>query len=79
MDIANLIHRLREKGLTQAEIAEAVPCSQSTISEMENGKIGTVRPSYRVVDGLLKLAERNGLRTSQREGSPRRRRTDKSG
>ena len=61
MDISNLLKTLLDSGLTQAALSRAVGCSQSTISDMKNGKIGSVRPAYRIVDGLKKLAKKRGV------------------
>jgi transcriptional regulator with XRE-family HTH domain len=61
MDIQNLVIELKAKGLTQQQIATAVPCSQSTISDIENGVIGQVRPSYNLVTGLQELAKKHGI------------------
>jgi predicted XRE-type DNA-binding protein len=77
MDIQNLLLRLKDSGLTQKQIADAVGCGQSTISDMSTGKIGKSRPSWKVVEGLLSLAERQGLRAAQKPGAPRRRSTDR--
>lgn len=77
MDIANLIHRLTESGLTQTEIGKAIGCGQSSISEMAAGKIGRVRPSHQVVEGLKTLAEERGLRAEQKPTTQRRRKADR--
>lgn len=58
MDISNTVIRLRESGLTQSEIGAEIGCSQSAVSDMENGKIGKTRPSYQIVQGLLKLEKK---------------------
>lgn len=52
-----------ESGLTQAQIAAQIQCSQPTVSEMAAGKAGTVRPSYKIVSGLERLARERGLAT----------------
>lgn len=47
----------KEKGnLTQAQIAELIPCSQNYISDLKTGKKGK-RLSYEIADGLKKLHE----------------------
>lgn len=61
MDIPFTINQLQAAGLTQAQIANEIGCSQPTVSEMASGKVGTVRPSYKVVDGLKRLAEKYGV------------------
>lgn len=49
---------LREsKKLTQAKLAQRVPCDQTTISLLERGRIHS--PRYELMDGLAKA-----LRTS---------------
>lgn len=61
MDTQNLVIELKKKGLTQPEIASEIGCSQPTISDIETGKIGKVRPSWKIVDGLMRLARANGI------------------
>jgi transcriptional regulator with XRE-family HTH domain len=65
MDIQHLVLQLKDKGLTQAEIGKEAGCSQSTVSDIENGNIGQVRPSYQLVTNLQKLAERHGIELNQ--------------
>lgn len=55
MDIQYIVLELKRLGMTQAKIADAVKCAQSTISEIQNGKIGKARPSYQLVVDLQKL------------------------
>lgn len=57
MDIQKIVKSLQDIGLTQREIAKAVDCSQPTISDIAAGQIGKVRPSHKVVSGLLGLAK----------------------
>jgi predicted XRE-type DNA-binding protein len=78
MDIRNILMRLQAAGMTQAEIGAAIGCTQPTVSEMASGKVGTVRPSWKIVQGLTQLAEKRGLRREQQKNSPRRRSTDKN-
>lgn len=61
MDIQNLVLELKKKGLTQPDIAAAIGCSQPNVSDIETGKIGKVRPSWKVVSGLTKLAKKYGI------------------
>lgn len=56
MDISFTIKALRQAGLTQTQIGEAIGLRQTSISDMENGKAGVRRPSYQVVTGLEQLA-----------------------
>lgn len=76
MDIANLVTRLQASGMTQSQIADAVGCTQPTISDLANGKIGKSRPSYKIVEGLIALAKKRGLRSDERMAGNRRH-TDK--
>lgn len=61
MTIQITVKALIADGLTQAQIAKEVGCSQPTISDIANGQIGKTRPSYKVVTGLLGLALRRGI------------------
>jgi len=61
MDIKHVLSQLQEAGLTQAQIALAIGCTQPTISDLSTGKIGQSRPSYKIVDGLQKLAKKHGI------------------
>lgn len=63
--------------MTQAQIASAIGCTQPTISEMAAGKVGKVRPSWKIVAGLERLANEMGLRKEQKPNSPARRKQDK--
>ena len=63
MDISFTIKRLRQAGLTQTRIGEALGMKQTTISDMEAGKAGVKRPSYRVISGLQALAKTYGVPT----------------
>ena len=49
----NIIHRLRRSGLTQAQIADLVGCSQPTIHRLLHGK--TQNPGFQVGQRLLAL------------------------
>jgi len=76
VDIQKLVVELKGKGLSQAGIAAAIPCSQPTISDIENGRIGKSRPSFKIVDGLMRLARQHGVDmrhdSDRRSGSDRR-------
>lgn len=61
MDIAHTLSKLIENGLTQAEIAAAIGCSQPTVSEMARGLVGKSRPSWKIVEGIRKLAKEKGV------------------
>jgi len=84
MDISFTISELRKAGLTQGQIGEEVGLKQTSISDMEAGKSGVKRPSYRVVDGLKRLAEEYKVQTERvaeqappaEQHTPRRRSTD---
>lgn len=65
MDIPFTISELLATGLTQTQIANEIGCSQPTVSEMASGKVGTVRPSHKVVDGLQRLAKKHGVTTGK--------------
>jgi len=56
MDIQYIVTELRKKGLTQSAISVAIGCSQPTVCDIESGKIGKERPSYKIVSGLKSLA-----------------------
>ena len=58
MNIPNTLYQLKQAGLTQSFIASELECSQATISDMLNGKIGKVRPSYKTVSGLKRLSKK---------------------
>lgn len=84
MDIPYTISGLRKAGLTQGQIGEEVGLKQTSISDMEAGKSGIKRPSYAVVDGLRRLAERHNVPTERtvdefpkaEQPTPRRRKED---
>lgn len=61
MDIQKIVNALLGAGLTQAEIAKSAECSQPTISDIARGRVGRVRPSYRIVVGISKLAAEHGV------------------
>ncbi len=65
MDIQRAITDLKGLGLTQKQIGCEIGCSQEAISQMASGKICKVRPSYKIVDGLKRLAEKYGLAVAQ--------------
>lgn len=65
MDIQNIVLELKRLGMTQAEIATAVKCAQSTISEIQNGKIGKARPSYQLVVDLQQLYRQKLIDTGE--------------
>lgn len=49
-----IVNDLRERGFTQQQIADAVPCSQNYISNISSGVSGK-RPSHDIAQGLLAL------------------------
>lgn len=49
-----IITDLQERGMTQQEIADAIPCSQNYISDLSRGIKGK-RLSYEIAQGLLAL------------------------
>ncbi len=61
MDIGKTLSALLEKGLTQVEIAAELGCSQPTVSGMVRGKVGRARPSYKIVEGIKRLATEKGV------------------
>jgi len=63
MDIPFTIKSLRQAGLTQTQIGEAIGLKQTSISDMEAGKAGTKRPSYQVISGLERLAAEHRVTT----------------
>lgn len=73
MDIQCTVLELLKKGLTQTQIASELGCTQPTVSMLARGKGGKVRPSFKVVDGLKRLAKENGVdavQVSVAESSP---------
>lgn len=74
MNIPFTIAGLKQAGLTQSQIGEAIGCSQSTVSDMAAGKTGAINPSYKTVTGLLGLAEKRGvpIEPPARHRSPRK-------
>jgi predicted XRE-type DNA-binding protein len=71
MDIQNVLSQLQEAGLTQTQIAAGIGCTQPTVSELLSGKIGQSNPSYKIVDGLKKLAKKHGISTKPHKQSVR--------
>lgn len=63
MDISFTIKSLRQAGLTQTQIGNAIGLRQTSISDMESGRAGTKRPSFRVIDGLARLARKHKVPT----------------
>ncbi|HDV6327475.1 TPA: helix-turn-helix domain-containing protein [Burkholderia cenocepacia] len=57
MDLQFIALELKRLGMSQVEIARAVDCSQPTISEIQSGRIGKSRPSYRLASSLKDLYE----------------------
>jgi len=55
MTISIQINYLLDSGMKQIELAKALGCSQSTVSEIKNEKLGVVRPSYALVKSINKL------------------------
>ncbi|WP_415750381.1 helix-turn-helix domain-containing protein [Burkholderia sp. BCC1988] len=66
MDIQKSVADLLNSGLTQAQLAALVPCSQSLISALLNGTRGS-RASFRIVDKLTKLHRSRVELTQQQE------------
>ncbi len=65
-----MVLRLLAARRTQRMIAERLGCSQPTVSDIANGKIGKKRPAYSLVKGLEQMvaelaAEQSAL---QKEG-----------
>lgn len=54
-NLQDMVQTLLASGLTQKAIADRIPCSQPTISDIAAGKVGKARPSYRLVSGLERL------------------------
>ncbi|QGZ66303.1 helix-turn-helix domain-containing protein [Paraburkholderia acidisoli] len=65
MDIQHIVLELKRLGMTQAEIAASVHCAQSTISEIQNGKIGKARPSYQLVTDLQQLLRQRQIEANE--------------
>lgn len=61
IDIPYTIKNLRQAGLTQTQIGDAIGLKQTSISDMEAGKAGVKRPSYQAIDGLVRLAAAHGV------------------
>lgn len=57
----SIVNDLREEGLTQQQIADAVPCSQNYISNISKGICGK-RPSHDIAQGLLALHKAKQLK-----------------
>ncbi|QDH59462.1 helix-turn-helix domain-containing protein [Pandoraea pnomenusa] len=55
MDLQFITLELKRLGMSQADIARAVDCSQPTISEIQRGRLGKSRPSYRLSVALRDL------------------------
>ncbi|CAB4121338.1 MULTISPECIES: helix-turn-helix domain-containing protein [Polynucleobacter] len=53
MDWKKIIENLKEKGLTQQEIARRCNCGQATISDILRGK--TAQPGFGIGQALLKM------------------------
>jgi predicted transcriptional regulator len=74
MDTQKITSDLIKSGLTQQQLADLVPCGQSTIAAYLAGTRGA-RPSKAIGDRLEQLhAERCGEHAAQ--SAPRRRATD---
>lgn len=63
MNIPYTISALRRAGLTQTQIGSAIGRKQTSVSDMEAGKAGVIRPTESVVRGLQKLAAEHGVPT----------------
>jgi transcriptional regulator with XRE-family HTH domain len=64
MRLTDMLAALRKKGLTQRQIAAELGCSQPTVSDLAAGKIGGSRPSYKIVSGLQRLAQKYGVQAA---------------
>lgn len=56
MDWQSIISELRERGMTQQQIAERCDCAQSTISDLARGVIKS--PSYGIGVSLRRIARK---------------------
>lgn len=61
MDIQKIVSELLESGLTQQELADLVPCQQSTISSYLKGTRGK-RPSFEIGLRIIDLHKQRCLR-----------------
>lgn len=71
MNIPFTLSALRGAGLTQTQIGDELGLKQSTISDMEAGKSGITRPSYKLVSGLHSLALKYSVKTEPPSSKPR--------
>jgi transcriptional regulator with XRE-family HTH domain len=69
MNIPHTIAGLQKAGLTQKEIGEAIGRSQSAVSDMAAGKIGSINPSYLIVKRLEALAAERGVTSDPASGT----------
>lgn len=68
-DLQRMVLRLLAAGRTQRTIADRIGCSQPTVSDIANGKIGKKRPAYSFVKGLEELlAELDAGGSPEKEG-----------
>ena len=71
-DLQSMVLRLLAAGRTQRTIADRIGCSQPTVSDIANGKIGKKRPAYSLVKGLEDLLKElpacSAASEPQREG-----------
>ena len=65
MDIQKTLSLLQMHGLTQAQIASEIGCSQPNVCDMASGKVGKKRPAYQIVVGLTNLALKHGIGLDQ--------------
>ncbi|MDN7476160.1 helix-turn-helix transcriptional regulator [Burkholderia multivorans] len=65
MDLQFIALELKRLGMSQVDIARAVDCSQPTISEIQSGRLGKCRPSYRLASSLMKLYEEKVANASE--------------
>ncbi|CUI03903.1 hypothetical protein BN2497_2583 [Janthinobacterium sp. CG23_2] len=70
MNIPYTISGLRRIGLTQTQIGGAIGRKQTSVSDMEAGKAGVIRPTESVVRGLEKLAAKHGVPTAPPPAPP---------
>lgn len=63
MNIPFTLSALRQAGLTQTQIGTALGRSQTSVSDMETGKVKAENVSYPVVENLKRLARRHRVPT----------------
>lgn len=73
ISIEKILSLLIADGMTQSEIAKELGCSQPTVCDLLSGKIGRVRPSYKIVVNLMALAQKRGIPVQSKKGNARAR------